>query len=176
VCFKLFVLTAVPSVAFFSSLASPLGLRHQIRAWNARRNARSLRNRSSLFSRAASDAGAERGYDRRCRKTRRGSQGCERARWKGERRRSSAKNPLHDLLLVLQNRRQGNRPDWPCVGADPIRARHAIIGRLACTGMFRPERAHNPALEPPNKAMAVSRGQSSRSPGVQPNWTARLPH
>jgi hypothetical protein len=63
----------------------------------------------------------------------------KRARWKGERRRSSAKNPLHDPLLMLQDRREGDQPDRPCVGIDPILARHAIIGRLAGTGMFRPE-------------------------------------
>jgi hypothetical protein len=74
------------------------------------------------------------------------------ARWKGERRRPSAKNPLHDLLLVLQNRRQGNRPDWPCVGIDPIPVSHAIIGRLAYTGMFRPEGSYSSVLEPPDKA------------------------
>jgi hypothetical protein len=46
-------------------------------------------------------------------------------------RRSSAKNPLHDLLLMLQDRREGDWPDWPRVRIDPFRACHPIIGRLA---------------------------------------------
>jgi hypothetical protein len=40
-----------------------------------------------------------------------------------ENRRSSAKNSLHDLLLMLQDRREGDWPNWPCVGIDPFPAR-----------------------------------------------------
>jgi hypothetical protein len=60
-CFKLFVSSAVPSVAFLSSPLIAL----------------------------------------RCRTARRGSQGCEIVCLRQGQRRSSAKNPLHDLLLVL---------------------------------------------------------------------------
>ncbi len=35
---------------------------------------------------------------------------------KGERRRSSAKNPLHDLLLMFQDRREGDWPNWTGFG------------------------------------------------------------
>jgi len=62
---------------------------------------------------------------------------------------------MHDPLLVLQNRREGDWPDWPCVGIEPFPARHAIIGRLAYARVLRPKSVHSLALKPPREPRAA---------------------